>query len=132
MAEIGRYTHKMNVEEILAEFYEAVDSSDCWEKLGDLLRKIRTHDSQVLYESFISVFTNESRSQSRFLDQSCASGMLWKLKPKCNIDIDNEIRSILSNYNLSIEELPCYCAEVYGLKEVRKIVKNLKKENFTG
>jgi hypothetical protein len=115
----------IDAKSIRHEFYSAVDSPQRWQRLGHLLQEVKFIPAEVLYEAFFGVFLDPSRPDSRFEDQEAAGGMLWKLKPHCHIDLPQAIMAVLPTYDLSIEELPWYYAEIFGKEIVYSTAKTL-------
>lgn len=118
----------MQVEQIRFELIKAVKGPNAWQSVRHLMFKLRKQESNIVLQALLEIF---------FLDRECdyqeiAGGLLWKLKPKYNRNIREDIRRSLQNWNVSVEELPWYFAEVKGIETVRDEVKSLLKESLDG
>ncbi|UCH66351.1 MAG: hypothetical protein JSW63_04275 [Ignavibacterium sp.] len=136
----------MEVSEIQKEFYEVVDredfwgvgrgadnEEDFWQDLRELMLKLKQENPDIVFEALIGIFLNKSRPGSIYRDQYAAGGLLWKLKPKHSGNLRENIIRSFENWDISIETLPWYFAEVAGKErvcdELEKIITKSSIEN---
>lgn len=79
-------------------------------------------------DTVLNALLNIFSSNTNFPLQTAAAGILWKLKPKYKRNLHDDIRNSLKGWNVSIEELPWYFAEVTSLESVRNEVKKILDE----
>jgi hypothetical protein len=120
----------MEQQEIRAELCKAVDGSNAWQSLGQLMLRLRKENPETVTRALLGVFFDDSRTKTRFRDQQAAGGILWKLKPKYKGNLREDIRSSLKNWNVSVEELPWYFAEIMGIDRVRDEVNSILRETL--
>lgn len=92
------------------------------EELADLLTRLRATDSGV---AFRALFPFAAHSQ----DRGPAAGAAWLLRrvnPKCPISCREAIQEMLGDWDVSIEEVPFYLAEQFGVATVRETVAELR------
>lgn len=81
---------------------------------------------QVLFDVLFSAFTQ--RPPIPHSEQVAPSDILLELKPKGMQNLKSLIRASLSGWNLSIEQLPYYFRETYGLEAVRFALNSIEME----
>ena len=113
----------MKQEEIRTELIEIVDEWNSWQSPRDLILKLKKEDSDIVSDALLKIFFFDS---PRY--HGLAGGLLWKLKPKYKRNLREDIKLSFKNWDVSIEELPWYFAEVAGIENVRSEVKSLLKE----
>lgn len=116
----------MQQEEIRNEIIKAVDGPDDWQSLRHLMLKLKKEDSEIVLDALLSIFFLDNH----YRYQAAAGGLLWKLKPKYKRNLREDILQSLKSWDVSIEELPWYFAEMVGVKEVRKVVEILLTESL--
>lgn len=116
----------MEPEQIQSELFKAIDGSNRWQNLQHLMLKLKKEDSKKVLDALLGIFF--SSSDTYFSAQAVAGGLLWKLKPKYTRNLREDIRRSLQNWDVSVEELPWYFAEVMGIEKVREEVKSLLRE----
>jgi hypothetical protein len=79
----------------------------------------------MLYDALVGVVKESSRPDTRYADQEAAGGMLWALKPHCSRELREEIASLMATYDVSVEEIPWYYADVFGVEAVVHAVAEL-------
>ncbi|MCY6488709.1 hypothetical protein [Leptolyngbya sp. GGD] len=112
---------KMELEQIQSELFKAIDKPNCWQILQHLMLKLKKEDPGKVLDALLGVFV-DSRD-NYFSAQTAAGGLLWKLKPAYTRNLREDIRRSLQHWDVSIEELPWYFAEVIGIEKVREEVK---------
>jgi len=122
-----------NRETIVRRIYAAVDSlgridDQHLRQWTDILRK--SAPEEVFYGLY-SIFTNESRPRTKYLDQEYAGTLLLAVHPPCCIEPREAIRRVLCNYDFSIEQLPIYFEEVLGHESLPQILKELRNQPLT-
>lgn len=103
----------------------------CSDKPGDLrLRQLiqaLTHvDSETIVEGVIRVFERSDRQDKTFKDQECAGQILQNLDPKTSADITQVIKRTLPNWDKSIEQLPFWLRDNYGLDKLKTAISTIK------
>ena len=116
----------MQQEEIRNELIKAVDEANGWQSLRHLMLRLKKEDSEIVLDALLSIFFLENHDSY----QAAAGGLLWKLKPKYKRNLRDDILQSLKGWNVSIEELPWYFAEMTGVEEVRKVVETLLTESL--
>jgi hypothetical protein len=102
---------------------EILISSDKAREIGDLrirqLIKILTKvDHEVIVDGVIKVFET-NRPNSFYQDQEFAGRVLTTIKPKSERDLKEVLERTLPTWNKSIEQLPFWFRDNYGLEKVR-------------
>jgi hypothetical protein len=122
----------MDKEQIQLELCECLKNFDNWQSVRHLMLKLKKENSEKVAESLLEIFTEDLQLpiKYQFSLQATAGGLLWKLKPKYNRNLKEDIKRSLSNWDVSIEELPWYFAEVKGIETVRNQVNELLTENL--
>lgn len=112
---------KMEPEQIQSELFKVINRSNCWQSLRHLMLKLKKEDSGKVLDALLGIFF-DSRDNC-FSAQAAAGGLLWKLKPAYTRNLQEDIRRSLQHWNVSVEELPWYFAEVVGIEKMREEVK---------
>jgi hypothetical protein len=118
----------MDVGEIQLKFYEAVDSPNGWQRVRHLMLKLKKEEPNIVIEALLGVFFNGLRQDKCYVDQTAAGGLLWKLKPKYERNLKEDILRSFNYWNVSIEELPWYLAEAVGWENVYTEINTILKE----
>jgi hypothetical protein len=113
---------KMHSVEIKAELYASMERPNGWQAIQHLVRRFRNFDSDLLRDAMLSVF--EDDSPNRLAVQEVAGGILWLLKPSYDRDISTDLGRLVPKWDVSVEELPWYLAEVGGIEATRTAAKN--------
>jgi len=111
----------MDADEIKAELYASLDRPNGWQAIQHLVRRLRNCDSDALRDAMLSVF--EDDHPNRLAVQEVAGGILWLLKPPYNGDISIDLGRLVPKWDVSVEELPWYLAEVEGIEAIRTAAK---------
>lgn len=120
-------------EDVKNEIFESVDKLD---KIGDLrirqLTKIlHKVNDQIIIEGIIEVFENEKRIEKLYVDQKNAGIILQKLNLRTEVNVELILNRILKNWNKSVEEIPFWLRDNYGIDTLTKAFSKLKSENLT-
>lgn len=113
----------MKLTEIRSELFKAVDKEN-WQSVRHLMIKLKKENVDLVLTALLEIFFSESY----YRYQKIAGGFLWKLKPKYKRNLREDIKRSLKNWDVSVEELPWYFAEVAGLEEVQNTAKLLLSE----
>ena len=102
---------------------EILISSDKARELGDLrirqlIKILPKVDSEVIIEGVIKVFETEGRPD-KYQDQEFAGRVLRTIKPKSQKDLKDFLKRTLDNWDKSVEELPFWFRDNYGLDKVK-------------
>lgn len=117
----------MQQDEIRTELIKAVDGQNGWQSLRHLMLKLKKEEPEIVLDALLSIFF----LKNSFRYQAAAGGLLWKLKPKYKRNLREDILRSLQSWDVSIEELPWYFAEMVGIEEVRNVVEILLTESLT-
>ncbi|MBM3847002.1 MAG: hypothetical protein FJ405_12045 [Verrucomicrobia bacterium] len=107
----------MTPREISAEI-DRVCRRDWHSELAPLLERLRQCDP---VRTFHSLFGFAAHSQDAG-PAAPAALLLFNLKPPCPISCEAGIRELLVDWDVSIEEVPLYFAEQFGVSRVREVV----------
>jgi hypothetical protein len=118
----------MEPEEIQSELFKVINGSNAWQSLRHLMLKLKTEDSEKVLDALLGIFFGSSNNH--FRGQSAAGGLLWKLKPKYERNLREDIKRSLQTWDVSIEELPWYFAEAIGIEKVRDEIESLLTETL--
>jgi hypothetical protein len=119
---------RMEVKQIQSEFFKAINGSNGWQSLQHLMLKLKKEDPEKVLDALLGVFFGIS--DSHFRGQAAAGGLLWKLKPEYKRNLREDIKCSLQSWDISVEELPWYFAEVIGIEKVREEVKSILTETL--
>lgn len=103
---------------------EILISSDKVNELGDLrirqlIKILPKVDSEIIIEGVIKVFETEDRPD-KYQDQEFAGRVLRTINPKSQKDLGDFLKRTLDNWDKSIEELPFWFRDNYGLDKVEE------------
>jgi hypothetical protein len=91
-------------------------------ELGPLAQRLRREDSSLVFQS---LFSFAAHSQ-RLGPAAGAAWLLHRVSPKCPIPCRDAIREMLTDWDVSIEELPFYLADQFGTQQVLTTVDELE------
>ncbi|AXE19757.1 hypothetical protein DR864_19435 [Runella rosea] len=120
----------LTASELTNEIYISVDK---YPEIGDLrirqLMKILSNvPDELLIEGLIKVFENNNRRETEILDQEFAGQILKEIKPKTDVALEIILKKILSNWNKSVEEVPFWFKENYGIEICRHTLESISNE----
>lgn len=106
-------------------------SSDKFDDIGDLrirqLIKILPNVSdQIIIEGAIKIFETDERKNKLYQDQEFAGRILEIIKPKSTGEPRDLLKRILKNWDKSIEQLPFWFKENYGLDIIGSVLYDLE------
>ena len=113
----------MKLTEIQSEIFRAVDKEN-WQSVRHLMIKLKKEHADLVLTTLLEILFSENY----YRYQKIAGGLLWKLKPKYKRDLREDIKRMLKNWDVSVEELPWYFAEVAGIEEVQNTARSLLSE----
>jgi hypothetical protein len=93
-------------------------------------KELKSTDGDELFKGLFSLFLLENDRYS-YIRQQNAGVILYKLKPKAFFDLKERIRSCLSTWDASVEELPLYFSEKCGKHSVLEVIGDLKSEELS-
>jgi hypothetical protein len=104
---------------------EILTSSDNADELGDLrirqlIKILAAVDSEIIVEGVIKVFEIENRPDKLYQDQQFAGTILRAINPKSQKDLKGFLKRTLDNWDKSVEELPFWFRDNYGLEKVKE------------
>ena len=99
---------------------EILNSSDKRDQLGDqrllqLIQFLNNIDHEIIVEGVMKVFENTDRPNMTFQDQEFAGQILQKIKPKSKKDLTELLTRTLENWDKSVEQLPFWFCDNYGI-----------------
>lgn len=89
---------------------------DNHQQIKQLTFVLEKSDPCEIFYGLYMVFLSES-SQA-FAQQELAGKLLFILKPKLSLELAPLIEGVLENWNVSVEELPYYFRDVFGIELV--------------
>lgn len=94
------------------EFISAIHSRK--HTIPQLRRKLEALPAAERMTTLIRIFADSSRPAEAFGDQEYAGRLMTELRPKIQDQLSDIIRDILPTWNVSVEQLPNYLADVFG------------------
>jgi len=92
------------------------------QRLTQWIEILRQRPEDEVFDALIGVFCNVDREDKYFVAQEYAGRILLALKPPCSRDIQDVIKRTLATWDLSVEQLPWYFAEIVGLEAVLRVL----------
>jgi hypothetical protein len=119
--------------ELKNEFYISVDKS---KDIGDLrirqLIKILSNvPDEIILEGIISVFESEQREKIWYYDQEFSGQVLKNIKPKSKVEPIDLLKRVLKNWDVSVEELPIWFKENYGIDLIIEALDRLNNSSIS-
>jgi hypothetical protein len=111
----------MTADEIRTEI-DRVCRRDWDVELAPLLEHLRQFDSIA---TFHALFQFAAHSQVTG-PAAPAALLLWRLNPLCPLSCRQAVEEMLTDWDVSIEEVPFYLAEQFGVAQVRTTVSELR------
>jgi hypothetical protein len=120
-------------EDLKNELFNSVDKIN---QVGDLrirqlIQILPKVSDEIIIEGIIQVFEDENRVDSVYTDQKYAGIILKKLNPKTEESAASILNRTLKNWNKSVEELPFWMKDNYGIESVKQVFSELEKTNLT-
>lgn len=120
-------------EDLKNELFNSVDKINL---VGDLrirqlIQILPKVNNKVIIEGIIQIFENEKRIDSVYTDQKYAGIILKKINPKTEESAVSILSRILKNWNRSVEELPFWLKDNYGIETIKQVFSELEKTNLT-
>lgn len=84
----------------------------------------KSDDSEVFFGLF-SFFYDPSLQENFFARQELAGKILYKVMPKCPLNIDGALYATPGLWEVSVEELPWYFCANFGKDQVRNFITDL-------
>ncbi len=78
-----------------------------------------------LFFGLFSFFYDPELQENNYQRQKLAGLILFKISPKCPLELDGAIYAIPKHWDRSIEELPWYLCKAFGKAAVQKFLKEL-------
>jgi hypothetical protein len=119
--------------ELKNEIYISVDKS---KDIGDLrirqLIKILSNvPDEIILEGIISVFESEQREKIWYYDQEFSGQVLKNIKPKSKVEPIDLLKRVLKNWDVSVEELPIWFKENYGIDLIIEALDRLNNSSIS-
>lgn len=120
-------------EDLKEEFFKSVDMMDKVEdlRIRQLIQILPKVEGQVIIEGIIRIFENEERTDSVYTDQKYAGRILKSLNPKTKDTLDSIMNRVLKNWNKSVEELPFWLKDNYGVENLEKAFDEIEKRDLS-
>ena len=108
---------------------EILISSDKADEIGDLrirqlIKILDKVDQEIIVDGVIKVFET-NRPDSLYQDQEFAGRVLMTTKPKSKRDLKEILKRTLTTWDKSVEQLPFWFRDNYGLEKVRDTFDNI-------
>lgn len=87
---------------------------DSAREFKDLVKIVGSADDLEVFWGLYAVFKVPRRELRRYAHQALAGSLLLRLRPACPLPADEAIRSVLTSWEVSVEELPWYLALTCG------------------
>ena len=105
-------------------------SSDKADEVGDLrirqlIKILDKVDQEIIVDGVIKVFET-NRPDSLYQDQEFAGRVLVTINPKSQRDLKEILKRTLTTWNKSVEQLPFWLRDNYGLEKVRDTFDNVE------
>lgn len=115
---------------------EILESVDKIEEIGDLrirqlIKILAKVNDEIIIEGVIEVVENEKRTEKIYLDQKNAGRILKELNPKTDSNAELILKRILKNWNKSVEEIPFWLRDNYGIETLKNVFSILSDKNLT-
>jgi hypothetical protein len=109
---------------------EILNSSDKADEVSDLrirqlIKILDKVDQEIIVEGVIKVFET-NRPDSLYQDQEFAGLVLITINPKSQKDLKEILKRTLSTWDKSVEQLPFWFRDNYGLEKVRDTFDNIE------
>jgi hypothetical protein len=109
---------------------EILISSDKADELGDLrirqlIKILDKVDQEIIVDGVIKVF-EINRPNSLYQDQEFAGRVLMTINPKSQKDLKEILKRTLTTWDKSVEQLPFWFRDNYGLEKVRDTFDNIE------
>lgn len=101
------------------------------QQIDFLYSRLKKFDQNEVLHGLIMIFTRGESSLRDSAAQELAGKLLTKLQIKGDIDLCETLTYSLSQYELSVEEFPCYLAGLFGLEQVRSALNEIAKTKLT-
>ena len=113
-----------------------LESVDKTNQIGDLrirqlIQILSKVNDEIIIEGVILVFENENRITSIYTDRKYAGMILKKLNPKTQLSANSILKRTLKNWNKSVEELPQWLEDNYGIENLKHIFSEIEKSSLT-
>lgn len=110
---------------------EILISSDKAGELGDLrirqlIRILDKVDHETIIEGVIKVFETQNRPDKLYQDQEFAGQILQAISPKSGRDLKEILQRTLPTWDKSVEQLPFWFRDNYGIESVKEIFDNIE------
>jgi hypothetical protein len=114
------------------EFYSSIDLMD---KIGDLrirqlINILDKVNDEIIISGIIKIFKNTKRPNTEYVDQKYAGKILNLIKPKTDIDLIIILKATAENWNKSVEELPFWLKENYGITLLKNKLVEFENQNL--
>ncbi len=108
---------------------EILNSSDKADEVGDLrirqlIKILDKVDQEIIVDGVIKVFET-NRPDSLNQDQEFAGRVLMTTNPKSKRDLKEILKRTLTTWDKSVEQLPFWFRDNYGLEKVRDTFDNI-------
>ncbi|MCC9018985.1 hypothetical protein [Flavobacterium lipolyticum] len=115
---------------------ELLKSIDLINQIGDLrvrqfIQLLPKVNDEIIIEGVILILENEDRDQTIYTDQKYAGLILKSLQPKTTIDSEIILKRILKNWNKSVEELPFWLKDNYGIETVKNSLSKIEDQSLS-
>ena len=116
--------------------HEIYLSSDKFEDIRDLrirqlIKILKNVPDEIIIEGIIKIFEGDKRENKWFIDQEFSGKVLENIKPKSKNNATGLLKRVLKNWDKSIEQLPNWFKENYGLSGIMTALSDLENSNIS-
>lgn len=113
-------------EDVESEIYLCSDHH-ADQRLRQFLHILPTVQHDIIVEGVIRVFENSS-TRLKYRDLECAGKILATIKPTTDKDLMEILQRTLTMWDKSIEELPFWLRDTYGLPKVQEVLNEIEQQ----
>mgnify|MGYP003537221447 CR=1 FL=1 len=110
---------------------EILISSDKHKELGDLrirqlIKILPKVNCEIIVEGVIKIFEQTNNLDTYSQDQEFAGKILEEINPKSEKDLKHTLLRVLRNWDKSVEQLPFWLRDNYGLEKLKETFAELR------
>jgi hypothetical protein len=106
----------------------AIEQAIARKRFPDLIRSLRAVDGAVLFRGLFPLAVAAQCHRPAYP----AAYLLLELEPPCDLSCEEALRSVMPDWDISIEEVPLYLVTQFGKHELRRTVGVIAREAALG
>jgi len=95
------------------------------QQIKQLTSSCKNASDRELFFGLYSFFYDPDIQENNYQRQQLAGIILYKVSPKCPLDLDGAIYAAPKHWNRSVKELPWYLCKVFGKSKVKEFLEKL-------